>query len=81
MQWLIVVLLPKSGGDFHGIGLLKIFWKVVDAIMDRRIQVIDFHDSLHGFLSKRGTGTITVEAKLAQQLVYLEQQALYIERE
>ena len=46
--------------------------------MDKRLQVISFHDFLHGFLSKRGTGTATTETKLAQQLVYLEQLAFYM---
>ena len=77
MQWLIIVLLPKGGGDYRGIGLLEPFWKCVEIIMDRQLQVVKFHDCLHSFLSERGTGTATTEAKLAQQLAYLEQEALY----
>ena len=46
--------------------------------MDKCLQVIAFHDSLHGFFLNRGTGTATMKAKLVQQPVYLEQQALYI---
>ena len=38
------VLLPKGGGDYRGIGLLKPFWKVVKVLMDQRLKVIDFHD-------------------------------------
>jgi hypothetical protein len=33
MSWMVVVLLPKGGGDFWGIGLLDPCWKVVDKIM------------------------------------------------
>ena len=29
----IIVLLPKGGGDYHGIGLLEPFWKVGEKIM------------------------------------------------
>jgi hypothetical protein len=29
------VLLPKGGGDYRGIGLLKPLWKVVERIMDQ----------------------------------------------
>jgi len=47
-------------------------WKSIEILMDRRLQVIDFHNCLHGFLKGRGTGTVTVEAKLAQQLAFLE---------
>ena len=40
MQWVIVVLLPKGGGDFRGIGLIEPCWKVVEVIMDQRLEVI-----------------------------------------
>ncbi len=33
MRWEIIVLLPKGGGDYHGIRLLEPFWKVVEKIM------------------------------------------------
>ena len=56
MMWVIVVLLPKGGGDFQGIGLLEPFWKVLEVIMDNRLQVIEFHDCLHGFVKGKGCG-------------------------
>ena len=43
MLWIIIVLLPKGGGDYRGIGLLEPLWKVVEIIMDKRLQVIEFH--------------------------------------
>ncbi len=43
MSWIIVVLLPKSGGNFWGIGLLDPCWKVVEKIMVRRMGAIEFH--------------------------------------
>ena len=45
--------------------------------MDDRLNIIEFHDCLHGFLAGKGTGTATIEAKLSQQLAYIEQQPLY----
>ena len=45
--------------------------------MDQRLEVIEFHDCLHRFIKGRGTGTAAMEAKLAQQLAYIEQEALY----
>ena len=57
MSWMVVVLLPKGGGDFRGIGLLDPFWKVVEKVMVRRLGTIEFHPCLHGGLPKRGTGT------------------------
>ena len=71
------MLLPKGGRDHWGIGLVEPLWKCIEIIMDQRLQVIEFHGSLHGFLSGRGTGMATTEVKLAQQLAYLEQQPLF----
>jgi hypothetical protein len=38
---------------------------------------IKFHDSLHGGLAKRGTGTATIKAKLHQSLAWHDQCPLY----
>jgi hypothetical protein len=65
MSWMVIVLLPKGGGDFQGIGLLNPFWKVVEKIMVCRLGTIEFHPCLHGGLPKRGTGMATIEVKLA----------------
>jgi hypothetical protein len=77
MSWMVVVLLPKGGGDFWGIGLLDPCWKVVEKIMVRQMGTIDFHPCLHGGMPKRGMGTATIEAKLAQQLAWVKQEPLY----
>jgi hypothetical protein len=77
MTWEIIVLLPKGGGNYRGIGLLEPFWKVVEKIMVRQLSLIKFHDCLHGSLPKRGTGTASIKAKLAQQLVWRDQCPLY----
>ncbi len=77
LLWSIVVLIPKGGGDFCGIGLLEPYWKVLEWIMDSRLGSMELHDTLHGCLAQRGTGTACIEAKLAQQLSYLELQPFY----
>ncbi len=77
MTWEIIVLLPKGGGNYCGIGLLESCWKVVEKIMVKQLASIEFHDCLHGGLPKRGTGTASIEAKLAQQLVWQDQCPLY----
>jgi hypothetical protein len=77
MSWMVIVLLPKGGGNFRGIGLLDPCWKVVEKIMVRGMAIIKFHPSLHGGLPKHGTGTATFEAKLVQQLAWMEQEQLY----
>ena len=52
-------------------------WKVCEHIMDKRLNVIDLHESLHRCLDRRGTGTAVIEAKLAQHLAHLEQVPFY----
>jgi hypothetical protein len=56
MSWMIVVLLPKDGGDYRGIGLLDPFWKVVEKIMVCQLGSIEFHPCLHGGLPRGGRG-------------------------
>ncbi len=46
-------------------------------MIDHRLDSIELHDSLHGCRNKRGTGTAIIEAKLAQQLSYLELKPFY----
>jgi hypothetical protein len=63
LLWIIVVLIPKGGGDYRGIGLLEPIWKVIERIIDHRLDAFDLHDSFHGCRNKRGTGTAIIEAK------------------
>ena len=65
MKQVVTVLIPKRGGDYRGIGLLEPIWKVLERVMDLRLETIKLHDSLHGCLAGRGTGTGIIEAKLA----------------
>ena len=76
MKWAIIVLFLKGNGEC-GIGLLDPFWKVVENIMVAQFASIKFHDSLHGGLTKRGTGTTTIEAKLHQTLAVRDQCPFY----
>ena len=77
LLWIIVVLIPKGGGDYRGIGLLEPIWKVIERIIDHRLDAFELHDSLHGCRHKRGTGTAIIEAKLAQQLAHIELKPFY----
>ena len=52
MSWMVIVLLPKGGGNFREIGLLDPCWKVVEKIMVGRLAAIEFHPCLHGGLPK-----------------------------
>ena len=77
-MWQAVVMTPKGRQDYRGIGLVEVMWKVVAAILHRRLTVsITYHDFLHGFRAGCGTGTATIEAKLIQQLAALREEVLY----
>ncbi len=77
LLWSIVVLIPKGGGDYCGIGLLEPIRKCIECVVDHRLDAIKLHDSLHGCRSNRGTGTTIIEAKLALQLLHFELKPFY----
>ncbi len=49
LGWVVTVLIPKGGRDYRGIGLLEPIWKVIERVMDHRLEAIVLHDSLHGW--------------------------------
>lgn len=67
----VLVLIPKGAGSdqLRGISLLDLVYKVVSSIINARLaKAIVFHDAVHGFRARRGTGTATIEVKLRMQL-------------
>ena len=77
LGWVVTVLIPKGGGDYRGIGLLEPIWKVIERMIDKWLEVIAQHESLHGCRNGQGTGTAVIEAKLWQQLAHIEQAPFY----
>ncbi len=77
LTWVIVVLLLKGGRDYRGIILSEPLWKVVERIMDRRLNALPLHEALHGCRNRRNMGMAILEAKLAQQLAHPEQEPFY----
>ena len=73
----IVVLIPKGGSNYRGIGLLEMVWKVLEGVLGGKLKGVAVHNTLHGFIEKRGCGTGIMEAKLLQQLAFIEQCPLY----
>ena len=75
--WKAVVLTPKGRGDYRGIGLVEVVWKVVAEILNLQLTAsITYHKLLHGFWAGRGTGTATLDAKLLQQLAAMREEVL-----
>jgi hypothetical protein len=77
LGWDVTVLIPKGGGDYRGIGLLKPIWKVIKKMMDHWLEVIALHNSLHSCWNGQGTGTMVIKAKLTQKLAHIEQAPFY----
>ena len=73
-----MVLIPKGKGEFRGIGLVEVIWKLLTLILHRRLTAIKLHGILHGFREGRGTGTATLEAKLLQQLAAMREEVMYV---
>ena len=74
-----VVLIPKGGGEYRGIGLVEVMWKAVSVILNRRFTTsTTYHDYLHGFQAGCGTGTVTLEVNLLQQVVALREAVLHV---
>lgn len=69
----IAVLIPKgTSGNFRGIGLLEVIWKLLERVLDARFSEIELHNYINGFRGKRGCRTGVMEAKLIQQLAFWE---------
>ena len=79
MSWTIFVLTPKGKADTREIGMIEILWKVVESIIKTNIKtVVTFHDVLHGFRIRRGTGTAIMENNMAQDLSSIDQDPLFL---
>ena len=77
--WQKVALIPKGGCYYQCIGLVEVMWKAVAVILNRCFTAsITYHNSLHGFWSGRGTGTVTLEVKLLQQAAALREAVLHV---
>ena len=76
--WATVVLITNGGGDYYGICLMEVLWKVIIIIIiDWRLaESIKFHDVMHRFRAQRGTGMATLEAKILQNIAGMRQEYL-----
>ena len=78
VTWATMDFIPKGRGEYWGIGLSKVVWKVCAAVVNCWIKKsVMLHDKIHGFRAGRGTGTSTLEAKLAQKLVGITHEPLF----
>ena len=77
--WQAVFLIPKGGGDYHGIGLVELVWKAIAVILNHHFtSSITYHDSLCGFQAGRGTGTTTLKVKLLRRVTTMREEVLHV---
>ena len=63
--WQVVVMILKGRGGYRGIGIVKVIWKVVAAILNCRFTAsVTYPNSLHRFGAGHSTGTVTLKVKL-----------------
>ena len=76
----ILKLIPKPGGKgFRGIALLESMYKLISMIIHKRMMSsVEFHESIHGFRTNRGTSTAIINIKLRMQLAKREKNPLYM---
>ena len=78
ITWLMMVLLPKRKGEYRGIGIVEVLWKVCSVVVNCHLKrSVVLNDALHGFREGRGTGTSSLESKMAKQLVRILQNPLF----
>ena len=58
-----------DGREFKVIGLVEVLWKTNTGIINQRLTLdTGYHNMLHKFQAGRGTGNITLEENLIQQV-------------
>ena len=68
-----VVLIPRGGGDYHGIVLVEVLMVIINRCFTTYIA---FHNVLHGFRAGRGAGNASLEVKLLQHLMAMREEIL-----
>ena len=65
----MMVLLPKGKWEYRGIGIVQFLWKVFSVVDNCCLKSsVVLREALHEFIERKGTGTATLEANLAQHL-------------
>ena len=66
LTWTMMMIITKGGGEYRGIGLVEVIWKVCAFITNRRLRdATNLHGALHGFRQGRGKAKETTEENMA----------------
>ena len=78
IAWAKMVLILKGKGGYRGIGLVEVLCKVCAVVVNCWLKrSVVLNNALRGFITGRGTGTATLEAKLAQHLTGIARKPLF----
>ena len=78
IAWENMVLIQKGKGEYRGIGLVEVLWKVCSVVVSCRLEKsVVLHDTLHGFREGRGMGKTTMEANMHQKLEGIAHEPLF----
>ena len=79
LGWIILVFILKGNIYTQGIVLLDTLWKVLEVIIDTRLQAsIQFHYILHRLHAVRDTSNATMELKISQELSIIDQGPIFL---
>ena len=72
-----MLLIPNGVGDYRGIVLVEVVWKLVTVILNLRLTTsIALNNFLLGFWACCGTGTASPKTKLLQQLMAMMEEVI-----
>ena len=61
IEWAKMVIIPKGKGEYRGIGLVEMMWKVCSVVVTCRLKrSVMLHNQPHRLREGRGTGTATL---------------------
>ena len=70
--------MSKGIGEYRGIGLIEVMWKVISVIIDRHLaNSIKFHDIQHCLWANIGMGATNFDSNILQKIPGLFQKVLH----
>ena len=74
--WSVMVITPKGGDQYWGIGLTEVIWKLIISMANHRVAEINIYDELQSFRQRRVMLTEGIEANIFQHLLVLRRNPL-----
>ena len=76
--WETFFILSKGGGDYRGIGIIKVLCETLPLLINHRIYMsVMYHKALHRFRLVRDMVTASLEYNMLHQLTEMGEEFLY----